>query len=279
MSIIRAPRLESNYCIVDKRNSENPGLSWAARGLHTFLVGKPDNWKVSIEHLSKQTSKARIKTGRDGIYALLAELQGAGYVTTTRKRDRGGRLGENDYIVSETPFPAQPDVAKPEQAAPHPAETTLTSNKEALRIEEKTKNDSTKRAKAEVALTRTLGKGDLQWPEDFDLDSDVVDDFRKHCEELGKSLTASAWKQVIQKLQDLYDKGVDLNESLRCTMLGRWVIPVDPSRGKQAKIDRRQDAKQRQVDQDARWSDRALPPGVPDSAYRPRGAALVEALP
>lgn len=152
MTIIRAPRPESNFYLLDKRLSEDGRLSWAARGLLIFLLGKPDNWKVSIEHLRKQTCTARIRTGRGGIYSLLAELQVAGYVTPRRDRDQAGRLGEVDYIVSETPHQPDPKVvlpqpADPEMAAPHPAQPDMAPPRMAkttlVRTEVATKTENT----------------------------------------------------------------------------------------------------------------------------------------
>ena len=103
MSIVRGPRPESNRYALDKRISEDTRLTWAARGLLVFLLGKPDSWRVSIEHLRAQTEGARVKTGRDGVYALLKELQDAGYITTMRSRGGDGKLGTIDYIVRECP--------------------------------------------------------------------------------------------------------------------------------------------------------------------------------
>lgn len=131
MSIVRAPRPDSGYYTLDKRISEDARLSWAARGLLVFLLGKPDHWSISIEHLRKQTDQARIKTGRDGIYALLDELQSVGYITRReQKRDGSGRMAEADYVVSEfpqdpTPSPDVPYTSEPHPAEPYTAGTTL----------------------------------------------------------------------------------------------------------------------------------------------------------
>jgi hypothetical protein len=126
VSIIRAPRPESAFYTLDKRISEDARLSWAARGLLIFLLGKPDHWSVSVEHLRKQTEGARIKTGRDGVYALLAELQAAGYIQRRpQRRDSAGHLAEADYMVSETPIdpqPPEPETADPSPVQPSPVQ-------------------------------------------------------------------------------------------------------------------------------------------------------------
>lgn len=125
MSIIRGARPESGWYTLDKRISEDGRLSWAARGLLIFLLGKPDHWRVSVGHLRKQTEAARIRTGRDGVYALLQELQTAGYIEARQERRDDGTLGEMEYIVREiSPLPAQPDTAHPLPAQPYPAQTT-----------------------------------------------------------------------------------------------------------------------------------------------------------
>lgn len=123
MSIIRAPRPDSSFYMLDKRISEDDKLSWAARGLLVYLLGKPDHWNVSVEHLRKQTEGARIQTGRDGIYALLKELIDTRYVKRgEQRRNEQGLMDSTDYIVSELPH-----TDKPCTDQPYTAETTLVS--------------------------------------------------------------------------------------------------------------------------------------------------------
>lgn len=154
MSIVRAPRPESGWYALDKRISEDERLSWAARGLLVYLLGKPDNWRVSVEHLRKQTEAARIRTGRDGVYALLGELQAVGYVRAIQERRGDGTLGAVEYQVNEqpgAPLPAQPDTAQPDTAKPLPAqpytaETTLTKTESLPKTEGEQERTPRKRA-------------------------------------------------------------------------------------------------------------------------------------
>lgn len=125
MSIIRAPRPEAGYYALDRKVAEDERLSWAARGLLVFLLVKPDHWRVSIEHLRRQTEAARVSTGRDGIYALLGELEAAGYMRRHQPRGEDGRLVATEYLVAEAPLPDLPDTAGPQTALPFTAETTL----------------------------------------------------------------------------------------------------------------------------------------------------------
>lgn len=131
MAVVRAPRPESGYYVLDKKISGDVRLSWAARGLLVFLLGKPDDWTVSVANLVNETRGAEKvrRTGRDGVYSLLNELISAGYVKRVQKND-GGKFGDVDYLVSETcePLPAKPDTAEPLPAAPDTANPTLPIN-------------------------------------------------------------------------------------------------------------------------------------------------------
>lgn len=126
MSIIRGPRPDSNFYMLDKRISEDRRLGWAARGLLIYLLGKPENWKVSIPALIAETGGAAANTGRDGIYTLLKELTKCGYARHETKRDASGKVLGCDWLILEggystidrqvslEPHTAQPETARAE---------------------------------------------------------------------------------------------------------------------------------------------------------------------
>ncbi|MBN3770723.1 hypothetical protein [Burkholderia sp. Se-20378] len=108
MAIVRTARPERNFYILDKRISEDKRLSWGARGLLVFLLGKPDHWKVSIQALVNETEGAAKRAGKSVVYGYLAELLEVGYVT----RQKYGS-GEIDYFVHEMPSPVEPNSEIP----------------------------------------------------------------------------------------------------------------------------------------------------------------------
>lgn len=132
MAIIRAERPQSNFYILDKRISEDGTLTWAARGLLIFLLGKPDHWKVSIEHLRGESEASRKPSGRDALYAMLDELIAAGYVKRTINHKADGTLNGYDYVVydepvtlgdaEDAPCPGLPDTVAPCTGLPCTAE-------------------------------------------------------------------------------------------------------------------------------------------------------------
>ena len=174
MSIVRAPRPKGNFYILDKRISEDGNLSWGARGMLIFLLGKPDNWRVSIQNLVNETTKSKKKSGRDAVYAYLAELREAGYITVYQNRSESGVFGETDYLVHEhiepltanpdtvvVPLPdlpdtALPDAACPETGEPNTANTTLISIKNQERMTTTTKAGSDPESSSSPPLLENL---------------------------------------------------------------------------------------------------------------------------
>ncbi len=119
MSIIRAPRPEGNFYLLNKSISEDVRLSWAARGLLVFLLGKPDHWEVSTHHLISQTKDCFGKAaGRDAVRGLIRELEQAGYLQISLTRSDGGEFGGRSYTVSETPATDYPGPVPPSPANP-----------------------------------------------------------------------------------------------------------------------------------------------------------------
>lgn len=127
MSIRRAPRPESNFYLLDKRISEDKRLSWGARGMLIFLLGKPDHWEVSVANLINETAGSAKKSGRDAVYGMLKELESAGYLSRDKARSKGGEFGGVDYIVHESPLTEKPDTVKPYTDEPDTVNPTQVS--------------------------------------------------------------------------------------------------------------------------------------------------------
>lgn len=149
MSIQRAPRPQGNFYILDKSISEDRRLSWAARGLLVYLLGKPDHWQVSTAALVNETNASRLHSGRDSVRSLLGELIDAGYMTRTPARDSAGKVAGYDYTVSEicvqpgtdNPAPAEPGPAEPAPVEPGPANPPQASTDSLTSIEKAASTD------------------------------------------------------------------------------------------------------------------------------------------
>ena len=119
MSIVRAPRPDGNFYLLNKSISEDQRLSWAARGVLVFLLGKPDHWEVSTHHLINQTKECIGKaSGRDAIRGVIRELELAGYLQISLERTEGGEFGGRSYTVSESPATDYPGPVEPSPVNP-----------------------------------------------------------------------------------------------------------------------------------------------------------------
>jgi hypothetical protein len=206
MSIIRAPRPQSNFYLLDKRISEDKRLSWAARGMLVFLLGKPDHWIVSTQHLINETAESLRPLSRDGVRAVLQELIQAGYLRRVLARADGGKLGGYDYEVSETCItPATekpaPDGPAPEKPAPANPPLVRTDSKQELNGKQGLRRAT--RLPADWALPSDW----RQWAEgerpDLDIDR-TADTFRDYWISIGgkegaRLDWAATWRNWVRK--------------------------------------------------------------------------------
>lgn len=119
MSIVRTSRKPPKYTLVSNTILEDPSLSWRAKGLHTYLMSKPDHWEVWVAKLVEASTE-----GRDAVYTALDELLASGYAKRSQVRGKGGRMAGYDYTILETPeattedapFTGKPFTVNPSQA-------------------------------------------------------------------------------------------------------------------------------------------------------------------
>ncbi len=130
-TIIRVSHRDAPYTVIDRRLLEDERLSWAARGILSYLLAKPDDWKVNVADLCR-----RGDLGRDSVYKKLGELEKCGYLRRDRHRDAHGRLSQSIYTVFEvpcSPCPENPNVVRPhpdlpDTVIPYLAKSTLLNN-------------------------------------------------------------------------------------------------------------------------------------------------------
>jgi hypothetical protein len=87
-----------NYSVISNAMAHDARLSFAARGLLTYLLTLPDNWTINTEHLIKQSPLRR-----DGVKKLLRELESFKYLRRERARAEHGRMGAILITIFESP--------------------------------------------------------------------------------------------------------------------------------------------------------------------------------
>lgn len=107
-------RREDPFARVTKSMLDDPRLSWRAKGIMAYLLGKPPEWKMRVADLTNHAPEGETATRR-----ALNELRAFGYASLSQSRLSSGRMGEWVWKICDYPIFA-PDVEKPNPVAPNP---------------------------------------------------------------------------------------------------------------------------------------------------------------
>jgi hypothetical protein len=89
----------SEFFQMNKAPVQNPGLSWAARGLLAYFLSLPETWEVHLRDLF-----TRSMDGRRSTQAAMNELIAAGYVVKEQ--------GKNNSNSKYHPFGTSPQTKR-----------------------------------------------------------------------------------------------------------------------------------------------------------------------
>jgi hypothetical protein len=92
---------ENPYVQIHKALLEDRDLSWAAKGLLCYLLSRPDNWKISTEHLSKIYQGSGKGNGIKGLRSIIKELIAIGYCEYFQNQHADGKYAEGEYVIRE----------------------------------------------------------------------------------------------------------------------------------------------------------------------------------
>jgi hypothetical protein len=99
MSIIKRSKSTSDgFTIISKKALNDKNLSWKAKGILTYLIGKPADWVIYLSDLEKQSTD-----GRDATRSGIDELIKFGYIIRIRVKGEDGKFMGYDYEVSDVP--------------------------------------------------------------------------------------------------------------------------------------------------------------------------------
>jgi hypothetical protein len=131
-----------NFTIIPNDVLNDEALSYDAVGLLCYLLSKPDDWTVQIEHL-----RHRGGIGRDKTYKLIGQLCDVGYIGKQPVRDPETKaFTSHEYVVYDRPFPENPEVGnswgegeplpeKPYPEKPYPANQDHNKNGKSVSTE------------------------------------------------------------------------------------------------------------------------------------------------
>jgi len=97
--ILTKYRKENYKTIHLKMLEDEEELSWKAKGLHTYLITRPDGWEFNYTDLIKRSSE-----GRTAVHNAIEELKEHGYLEIKQERDENsGKFSEVQWIVAQSP--------------------------------------------------------------------------------------------------------------------------------------------------------------------------------
>ena len=91
--IVRGPRPEHSFTVIQNRIIEDRTISYKARGLLVFILSKPDHWRTNMKHLAAQSSE-----GYYSVQSGMAELERAGYIQRIKLQDTAGRWSTHTIV-------------------------------------------------------------------------------------------------------------------------------------------------------------------------------------
>lgn len=212
--IVRSKQKSRGFYMLENSLANDPGISWAAKGMLVFLLAKPDDWRVCVEALVNFTKPAEPRNdGKAAVYATIKELVAAGYMTKHKHQD-----GTLDYMVY--------DERQAEESAD--SENRILGKSQTAETAECEKPDLGFRplvktvgvVKTVKASTKTKGAGAHVLP-DW-IDPALWSEFEAHRKEKKKPITAGSAKRIIADLGKLRDAGQDVSAVINQTISNGW---------------------------------------------------------
>ncbi len=119
-TIILMARREDPFSRVPKTTLRDARISWKAKGILSYLIGQPLDWKVRVQDLVNNSTD-----GPTAIRSALNELRDAGYAMLDKMKDESGKIVEWVWKVSDSPI-FKPDAENPDVANAHVENQYLT---------------------------------------------------------------------------------------------------------------------------------------------------------
>lgn len=150
MSVFRIERTK-DYTVMSNCHLRDKRLSLKAKGLLSQMLSLPEDWDYTLSGLAC-INREKV----DAIRQAIKELEAAGYVVRSRKRDEKGRLQGSDYVIYEKPVSNLSALESPTLDNPT-LETPTLENPTQLN----TKITNTKKQNTDLSITHSFSSEEI----------------------------------------------------------------------------------------------------------------------
>jgi hypothetical protein len=98
-SAVGKKRKKNGFTQISNELLENERLSWRAKGLLTYMMSRPNNWKINKSDLYKRATE-----GRDSLKSAIDELKAQGYLHIYRTKNESGQFDGWVWEYDDIPF-------------------------------------------------------------------------------------------------------------------------------------------------------------------------------
>lgn len=95
---VKVPKKEK-FTVLDNTCIQDKTLSWKSKGVHTYLMSLPEDWKIFITEIVNHS-----RDGKAALYSAIQELEKHGYLKKIQNRRENGCFDNTIYYVFEKPY-------------------------------------------------------------------------------------------------------------------------------------------------------------------------------
>ncbi len=193
---------KDKFTILDNTCIQDSTLSWKSKGVHTYLMSLPEDWKIFITEIVNHSVD-----GKAALYSAIQELEKHGYVRKVRNRRDNGCFESTVYYVYEKPNVSNsphsdfPDVDNPDMENPDmDNRTQLNTNNTKYLNKQKTKLTNYEQSVSESVFENII-KGIFggEYPFDNQYEADVLIKLKDY--EIDESNLESYLEYVFERTQ------------------------------------------------------------------------------
>ena len=107
MAVFRVEKTK-NFTVMSNHHLKNRKITLKAKGLLSLMLSLPEEWDYTLKGLAHISLE-----GVDAIRVAMLELEKAGYIERSRKRNEKGQLADTEYVIYELPIEKEPKLENP----------------------------------------------------------------------------------------------------------------------------------------------------------------------